>query len=185
MELFWRRQRHQWENYVHGSGHDLCVVDGEIYELVRSARDQRCPSGRRGEVLKAVVTREVVDKHPEVARLRNRLDDWGNYAPGGTGAESQGSWKHRLALASRMQLAQELGYPSYIDSFRSIDPVYVHNYVVADRVAERTIEYLEDEYGDQVERWGGWLASHYYGDGRGRSLLEKIGERNVSSWLAM
>jgi hypothetical protein len=412
MELFFKHQRYQWENYVHGSRHDLCVIDEEIFQLVTLFRGQPLPSGRRGDVLNAIVTRELVEKHPEVARLRNRLDDWDNYGEGLAGTESHGSWNYRLALASRMkgdvralmrkrtQLAKDLGFPSYvhmvlatedmelepllaflnryleenlpkarrlivaynlswptwfsdietigsaepcsnpnemiaalltrlglaglqdrirviskeqpiagyvgvlsipddirilvrlhdsvsswltlfhelghaiayssnketgvyrtwtgvhdesmaavmehiaaklvldranlqsardvttleavrcaisalyeislwrnpdaaeslytehygqlgidivspeiwaIDSFRSVDPVYVHNYVIAEHVATRTVEFLEEKYGAKVREWGEWLASNYYAEGRGRSLLAKTEAIGFSS----
>lgn len=417
LELFWKRQRYQWDNYVLGSGHDLCVVDGEMFELATSYRDQRHPSGRQTDILHAIVSRELVDKHPDVRRLRNRLDDWNNYAHGLTEAEAEDPLYYRLGLARRMKpdvlelirtrnlLAQRSGFPSYVelvlstediqfeplitfldsyveenmpnvhrlirthtpslslptwfshlatigriegglnhdqiaaellrrmgfgelanrihvtsneqglpgyvgvlsvpddirvlvrppdslarwltlfhelghavahasnttagvfrtwtgvhdesmaavmeriaakvmldggnlrsargvfaletarcaisalfefalwehpkaaeslyaeyygrlgvdigspeiwplDSFRSIDPVYVHNYVIADRVAERTIEFLDKKYGDDIERWGEWLTGNYYADGRSRSLFEKTKSIGFSSeWI--
>ena len=79
LDLFWRRQRWQWDNYASGHHRDLDAVDGEIYKLVTSYREKCHSSGRRGDVLDSIVNRDLVDKHPDVARLRNRLDDRRNY----------------------------------------------------------------------------------------------------------
>jgi hypothetical protein len=60
------------------------------------------------------------------------------------------------------------------DSFRSLDPVYKHSYVLGHEVAATTIVHLRDMYGDDFCRWGQWLAKHYYADGRKRTLLERL-----------
>jgi len=59
------------------------------------------------------------------------------------------------------------------DSFRSVDPVYIQNYIVAARVADLTIAFLQDKFADDFGEWGRWLAENYYADGRRRSLAEK------------
>jgi hypothetical protein len=60
-----------------------------------------------------------------------------------------------------------------LDSFRSIDPVYIQNYVVGAQFADKAIAYLERKFGSQYELWGGWLQTNFYADGRKRSLQEK------------
>ncbi|MDD2482308.1 MAG: hypothetical protein WCY24_05300 [Lutispora sp.] len=40
------------------------------------------------------------------------------------------------------------------DSFRSIDPVYIHNYVMGASMAEGLIRYLKLSYGNDYESWG-------------------------------
>jgi hypothetical protein len=126
LELFWKRQRYQWDNYVAVARHDLSAVDDEIFKLVASCRDTFEFSGRRGEVINTIMIRELVDKHPDVAQLRNRLDDWDNYAHGLSTAQKQDSAHYRLIVAQRMRhdvlqlmkirqhLAQDLGFPSYV-----------------------------------------------------------------------
>ena len=92
-----------------------------------------------------------------------------------------------FALWNQPQLAEDLFQQYYgvwdidtlpagvwaADSFRSIDPVYNHNYVLAARVADRTIEFLQDKFDDNHIEWGHWLAVNYYADGRRRSLEDK------------
>jgi hypothetical protein len=61
-----------------------------------------------------------------------------------------------------------------LDSFRSLDPVYVQNYIVGRLVADSTVEYLRAEVHPVASpAWGEWLAMHYYRDGAVRSLTQK------------
>lgn len=66
------------------------------------------------------------------------------------------------------QLGLDLGDPAIwaLDSFRSIDPVYIHNYVLGDIAAQRTLTHLERLYGTDYRAWGTWLVEHYYASGR-------------------
>ena len=127
LELFWERQRLQWENYVTGAGHNLSSIDARIYALVAENKERFQDAGRRAQVANAIIQRELVDKHPQVAELRNRLDDWDNYAQGLAAAQKQEPARYRLSLAERMKpdvlglmqtrqrLARELGFSSYVD----------------------------------------------------------------------
>jgi hypothetical protein len=127
LELFWQRQRLQWENYVAGAGHNLSAVDARIYALMVQNKGGFELPGRQGQVVDAIINRELVDKHPQVARLRNRLDDWENYAAGLSEARKREPAQYRLALARRMKpdvlrlmqlrqrLARELGFPAYVE----------------------------------------------------------------------
>jgi hypothetical protein len=127
LELFWERQHLQWENYVADAGHNLSAVDARIYTLVVQNKDRFELPGRQGQVLDAIIDRELVDKHPQVTQLRNRLDDWENYAAGLSEAKKRDPAHYRLALARRMKpdvlrlmqlrqrLARELGFPSYVE----------------------------------------------------------------------
>jgi hypothetical protein len=89
-------------------------------------------------------------------------------------------WEHpeaaeRLYLRHYAQLGLPIASPEVwaLDSFRSLDPVYVQNYVIGDLVADKTINLLDREYGRNSRQWGRWLLRNYYADGRKRSLREK------------
>jgi hypothetical protein len=126
LDLFWKRQRHQWENYVVGASHDLCAVDDEIFRLVVSHKDLLEAPGRRGKILKDIIVRELVDKHPDVARLRNRLDNRANYDHTLSAMQRSDRIQYRQFLAQRMKpdvlelmrvrqrLARDLGFCSYV-----------------------------------------------------------------------
>ena len=127
LALFWKWRRQQWDNYLDAAHHDLCAVDSEMFDLVSCFRDKIDAPGRRGQVLNAILLRDLVDKHPDVARLRNKLDDWDNYSRGLSAAQMQDRSVYRLILARRMKddvlrlmetrqrLARQLGFPSYVD----------------------------------------------------------------------
>lgn len=60
------------------------------------------------------------------------------------------------------------------DSFRSIDPVYIHNYVVGAKLAEKLIDYLSQKYSKDYNAWGKWLYQNVYIDGSKTRLKDKI-----------
>lgn len=60
------------------------------------------------------------------------------------------------------------------DTFRSIDSVYVHNYVIGAMLAEKVFTYLKSRNSCDYKEWGDWLIDKIYKDGRKRSFKEKI-----------
>jgi len=60
------------------------------------------------------------------------------------------------------------------DTFRSIDPVYIHNYVIGAVLADHLTEYLLQRYSCNYKEWGEWLVKNIYFDGRKRPFKEKI-----------
>jgi Zn-dependent M32 family carboxypeptidase len=81
-----------------------------------------------------------------------------------------------LYIKHYSKLGIEINNPSSwaADTFRSIDPVYIHNYVVGDMLAEKVFMYLKGKYSCNYRAWGSWLADNIYKDGRKRSFKEKI-----------
>lgn len=55
----------------------------------------------------------------------------------------------------------------------SIDPLYIHNYVMGASMAEGLIRYLKLSYGNDYESWGKWLYSNIYFDGWKRDIRKK------------
>lgn len=62
-----------------------------------------------------------------------------------------------------------------LDSFRSIDPVYIHDYVIGATLAQPLINYLTQLYSIDYSSWGSWLQHNIYQDGWKRSFHEKLG----------
>ena len=79
MELFWKMQLSQWENYVHGGHHDLNAIDEQIIALLSPHQNVFGGHSRRDRVWRAISKRPCVDCHQDTARLRNRMDDCDNY----------------------------------------------------------------------------------------------------------
>lgn len=107
---FFHLQRLQWENYAEDAKHDLSMADGDLYSL---AGGETGIQGRRGEVLKALIQRIRVDRDPQVARLRNKLDYPANYPKSGRAEAMRPDVLKLMAL--RNKLALNLGYKSYPD----------------------------------------------------------------------
>lgn len=74
------------------------------------------------------------------------------------------------------KLGLEIKDPSIwaYDSFRSIDPVYIHNYVIGASIAEKLTEYLDTLYTVDYESWGKWLHCNIYFDGWRRDIKDKF-----------
>ena len=74
------------------------------------------------------------------------------------------------------KLGLKINEPSIwaVDTFRSIDPVYIHNFPVGALLAEEMINYLESLYSDNYKKWGDWLHDNIHKDGRGKPFSEKI-----------
>ncbi|MBW9159027.1 hypothetical protein G9F71_012735 [Clostridium sp. FP2] len=81
-----------------------------------------------------------------------------------------------LYIKHYSKLGIEINNPSMwaSDTFRSIDPVYVHNYVIGAILAEKIFTYLQSENSCNYKEWGAWLSDNIYKDGRKKSFKEKI-----------
>ncbi len=124
LDLFFQLQKQQWENYANNAGHDLDQTNHAIYALLDAAQQQEQFQGRKAAVWQAIISKGKVENHPAVAALRNRLDNWDNYATETALIDWQ---EERLSLARNMRadvlellelrqrLAQEQGFASYVD----------------------------------------------------------------------
>ncbi len=168
MELYLRLQRLQWENYADGASHDLNIVDADIYQLLRI---DVCPDGfteREQTVYSAIVSRGLVDKHPEVARLRNQLDDWDYYLSGLEQISDRQEKRVQMSakmrpdvvrlLQLRDELARSVGFPSYVDLVLSSEDLE------RDTVVREVTEYLTDHLprakklaAEHGLRWSTWF----------------------------
>ncbi len=84
-----------------------------------------------------------------------------------------------LYLKHYSQLGIEITNPLVwsSDSFRSLDPVYIHNYVLGYNIAKEIYKKLSDIYGEDYPRWGNWLVDNIYKHGSNlliNGLLETI-----------
>ncbi len=60
------------------------------------------------------------------------------------------------------------------DSFRSIDPVYIHNYVIGAVLAKDLITYLTQTYSNNYKEWGTWILNNIYLDENKMFFKEKV-----------
>lgn len=123
LRLFFKLQKLQWENYAYNAGHDLNSTNQAIFGLLNKGEATNF-RGRKASIWKALLNKGLVENHPQVSALRNRLDDWGNYAAAVPASGCQAR-RTRLAinmrpdvlklLALRQGLAQKQGFASYMD----------------------------------------------------------------------
>lgn len=81
-----------------------------------------------------------------------------------------------LYIKHYSKLGLKINEPSIwvLDTFRSIDPVYIHNFAIGALLAEKMINYFESLYSVDYNKWGHWLYDNIYKDGRGKPFSEKI-----------
>jgi len=82
------------------------------------------------------------------------------------------------------QIVRDPGPPELwvLDSFRSIDPVYIYTYVVGAATANRTVSFLRNRFGNDGRRWGRWLANRWLASGRRLTLPEKLAAIPGAAW---
>jgi hypothetical protein len=117
----WQRLRQlEWSAYVEDEFRNRSVVDGQLFEAASKTTATAEPESD-ADLAERVRRRILVDHHPEIARLRARLDEWSSYGP--IPKRRSVAWRRRLAAAMepdlmalislRNQLARELGIHSY------------------------------------------------------------------------
>ena len=107
--LVYAKNALQWENYTQGAGHDLNPLAERQHKVLMEMQ----ASG----TLPRALLRPLIETAPEVAALRNRLDDWDGYqaygpvrSPGFVQAVRQDVV---ALLALRNETAQRLGFADY------------------------------------------------------------------------
>lgn len=127
MDMYWRSQKYQWENYFEEYNNDLGIIDKEIYDICKNYCDFIGYVDRKSVVAKHIICRDLVDKSKEVSRLRNKLDDWDNYNEHISNEIKENRQKYRMELATRMKedvldlmiirdkIAIENGFESYMN----------------------------------------------------------------------
>lgn len=86
----------------------------------------------------------------------------------------------------------EVGESDWAESsFRSIDPVYVHNFIIGHIFAAAVLDHLRNEISADVSpEWGQWLLANYLQSGGAESLPQKaeaLGDRSpfrLTTWRA-
>lgn len=125
LEKYWELQRQQWCNYFEDGNYDLSILDSEIYELVCLYSNKIKVTDPKSKIANLLITRSIVDKHPEVSQLRNRIDNLDNYNENIPSEIRKNNYKYKLEIARRMkkdvlqlmnirnELAADFGYDSY------------------------------------------------------------------------
>lgn len=137
MKKFWEYQLYQWENYACNANHNLSEIDNEIFKIVKLVKNNIETLNQKGKIFYSILYRELVDRAPEVSRLRNRLDNWDNYSHGLSKKQTLTRIHYLSILAERMKpdvlvlmktknrLVEELGFSSYPDMVFSTEGIEI------------------------------------------------------------
>lgn len=124
---FTKLQRLQWANYFEKKDYDLSAIDKEVYKLVCSYSGKIQKSDRKSRIAELIIKRELVDKKPDISKLRNYIDNLENYALDIDDEIKRDNFKYKLEMAKRMKRdvlklmemrnssAIDIGYSSYAD----------------------------------------------------------------------
>ncbi len=170
LRLFFDLQLAQWENYAETAKHDLSLLDEAIYRCLQEASASEWDhSDSEQRLYRIIRQRGLVDRHPQVSRLRNRLDDWDNYSAGMTDQQLKDSRAYRLALAKSMrpdvlqllQLRQDLARQQGFDAYPQL--VLQTEGLDYDWTRSRVLAYLQQHLATARElvssggiRWETW-----------------------------
>lgn len=171
LEKLWKWQRCQWENYADDAKHDLSAVDAEIFRLLASCKDAVEFSGRKAEIFRSILHRELVDRHPDVARLRNRLDAQEFYSEDLPEEQERDQTRYQSLLASKMKpdvlelmrirdrLARELGFSSYVDLVFSTEDLELEATIgLLEQYLERNLPVARDLVKKPQIAWPDWFS---------------------------
>ncbi len=164
LDLFFHRQRKQWENYASSEDHDLSEIDRRIFSLLQQHRCRHPFSGRKRRIWRSIAHRGLVDKHPAVTKLLNRLDLGNREEHYGRAGMSDVELARRmqpdvLALMHRRnELSFQLGHSSYPHL------VFFSEEMSLPRVKAQVEEYVEEHLvrvrrfvSSHNVRWQSWF----------------------------
>jgi hypothetical protein len=97
------------------------------------------------------------------------------------------SFMFEIALCRNPDAAEELYSATYgrlgitvdkpqrwpLDTFRTVDPMTIHCYVLGELFARHTVQFMARTLGEDYLRWGSWLEKTMYAPGRGLSFAQR------------
>lgn len=203
MEKHWELQKQQWCNYFEEGNYDLSLLDSEIYELACLYSNKIEITDSKSRRANLLIARSIVDKHPCVSQLRNRIDNLDNYDENIPDDIRGNSFKYKLEMAKRMkkdviqlmnkrnELAVKLGYDSYLELVLATEGINKETLIqllndFLDRNINKAREIIK-EYNITFESWFedldriGNINSSYNPNALIDELLRKLGYMELKS----
>lgn len=167
LDYYWKSTMHQWENYFESGNYDLSPIDGDIYKVVCKYQGLIIPSDKKSKIAHSLIQRNLIEKNPFVANLRNHIDNLEDYKENIPVNLDRNSYL--IEVSKRMRndvikltntrntLAKELGYSSYPDLIlktENIDKDALIN-LLKEYVNSNlpTVKKLIDKYNIKWESW--------------------------------
>ena len=79
VELLGKQKLFLWDNYALGQDRDLNEVDQSIYNLLKNIDPKNFFKGRKKEIFERLYYKLMIENDPEIAVLKNKLDNNENY----------------------------------------------------------------------------------------------------------
>lgn len=171
MEKYWNIQMFQWCNYFEEGNYNLTEVDNEIFNIVKIYDKIIKPTDRKSKIACLLMERDLVDKNPLTAKLRNYIDNQANYSQGISSEVKKNRYDYKSALALRMKndvlnlmnirnkLSKERGFFSYPEL------VLVAEEIDKDKLIDLLDNYIEDNLPKVLElikrydiKWESWFS---------------------------
>ena len=171
MEKYWNIQKLQWCNYFESGNYNLSEVDNEIFNIVKIFNKIIKPIDRKSKIACLLMERDLVDKNPMTAILRNHIDNQDNYNQGIQCEVKKNRYDYKSALSLMMKndvlklinirnkLALEVGFSSYPEL------VLVTEEIDKDKLIGLLNKYIEDNLPEVLElikkydiKWESWFS---------------------------
>lgn len=123
----WKLNFQQWCNYFSESRYNLDIIDSEIYLIAKNHSVESVVLDKRIKSIKLLGDTFLVDKHPDVSRLRNKIDNLDNYIQLLPNENEFDQYQVKIAISDLMKddviklmemrnkYSMKLGYSSYVD----------------------------------------------------------------------
>jgi len=125
IDLVQQQQILQWENYARGKNNNLNRINELLFEFINNNYNKGIFSGRKKIFFSKLKLKYQVENDPEIAYLRNKLDDKNNYISSDSYDQSRSDYKLKLSkkmspdvldiIKLRNHKARELEFSSYPD----------------------------------------------------------------------
>ena len=171
MDKYWNIQMFQWCNYFESANYDLSEVDNEIFNIVKIYHKLIKPTDRKSKIACLLMERDLVDKNPMTAKLRNHIDNLDNYNQGISSEVKKNRYDYKSTLSLRMKndvlnlmdirnkLSKEEGFISYPEL------VLVTEEIDKDNLINLLNKYIEDNLPKALElikeyniKWESWFS---------------------------
>jgi hypothetical protein len=125
MDRYWKLQTAQWYNYFEDENYNLSEIDAEIYTIVKLFNEEIQSIDRKSKIASLLIKKDLVDKNPLVAEIRNRIDNLDNYSNNISEDIKADRYQYKLALSYKMKddvkklmntrndLSKQMGFNSY------------------------------------------------------------------------
>lgn len=167
LDYYWNNKMFQWKNYFEHGNYDLSSIDDNVYRIVSKYNGLIIPSDRKSKIVHSLIEKNLIEKNPLVANLRNQIDNLDNYTQNIPLNLDRNNYLFEISsrmkndvlnlMNKRNYFAKELGYSSYPDLILNAEEIdknalikFLKRYV---NVNLPIVKELIDKYKIRWESW--------------------------------